>query len=161
MGDNWKYYDVDGFNKRKREQGNTYRIPPRANFLLAANYIKNFLDGKKFNWAAMGGLAMLCLGSRREMLDIHIVYDDRDFQRIRAKLEGDQRYVPLQQHLVLQAYGIRVRLPKGMNSLFPSKLLIATGPKYNDAGCTENAEVEVDLVPPGESSKYRIQGNLV
>lgn len=37
-----------------------------------------------------------------------------------------------------------------MNSLFPTKLLIATGPNHKDVGCTENVDVEVDLVPPGE-----------
>jgi hypothetical protein len=36
-----------------------------------------------------------------------------------------------------------------MNSLFPAKLLVATGPRYKDAGCTENVDVEVDLVPSG------------
>jgi hypothetical protein len=36
-----------------------------------------------------------------------------------------------------------------LTSLFASKLLIATGPKYKDEGCTEHVEVEVDLVPPG------------
>jgi hypothetical protein len=38
-----------------------------------------------------------------------------------------------------------------MVPLFPAKILIATGPKYKDANCIENAEVEVDLVPPGKS----------
>lgn len=92
MGDNVKYYSVEDYVNWKRKQGKDLRSPPRANFLAAANYIRNLFDGKKFNWAAMGGLAMLCLGSRREMADIHIVYDDRDFQRIQAKLEADSRY---------------------------------------------------------------------
>ncbi|KAF2690466.1 hypothetical protein K458DRAFT_105955 [Lentithecium fluviatile CBS 122367] len=134
MATNSKYYDVEEFNNWKRKQGSAYRTPPRANFVAAANYMRNFLEGKKFNWAAMLGLAMACLGSRREMSDLHIVYDDRDFHRIKVKLEADQR----------------VRLPKGMNSLFPSKLLLATGPKYKDAGCTDNVDIEVDLVPPGD-----------
>lgn len=43
----------------------------------------------------------------------------------------------------------RVRLPKDMNSMFSSKLLISTGPKYNDVGCTENADIEVEMIPPG------------
>lgn len=93
MGETWKYYDVEDFNNWKRKQGKAYRIPPRANFLAAANHIKEFFEKRKLNWAAMGGLAMLCLGSRREMPDIHIVYDDRDFQRIKSKLEGDHRYI--------------------------------------------------------------------
>lgn len=36
-----------------------------------------------------------------------------------------------------------------MNSMFSSKLLISTGPKHKDAGCTENADIEVELIPPG------------
>jgi hypothetical protein len=38
-----------------------------------------------------------------------------------------------------------------MNPLFPAKVLIRTGPLFKDAGCTENADVELDLVPPGKS----------
>ncbi|KAF2789559.1 hypothetical protein K505DRAFT_420395 [Melanomma pulvis-pyrius CBS 109.77] len=133
MGEDWKYYSVEDYNTWKRKQGRNFRSPPRANYLAAANHIKNILDGKKLSWAATCGLAMLCLGSRRDMPDIHIVYDDRDFQRIKTKLEADKR----------------VSLPKGMIPLFPAKILIATGPKYKDASCMENVEVEVDLVPPG------------
>ncbi|ORX92170.1 hypothetical protein BCR34DRAFT_460204, partial [Clohesyomyces aquaticus] len=133
MGESSIYYDVEAYNSRKRKLGNNFKRPPRANFLAAATYIRNLLDGKSFNWAAMCGLAMLCLGSKREMHDIHLVYEDRDYNRLKTKLEHDQR----------------VRLPKGMNSLFPIKLLLGTGPRYKDAGCTENVEVEVNLVPPG------------
>jgi hypothetical protein len=39
-----------------------------------------------------------------------------------------------------------------MNSLFPAKVLVATGPKYKDAGCTDNIDIEVDLVPAGITS---------
>lgn len=91
MGETGKYYNVDDFNNWKRKQGREFKSPPRANFLAAANYIGSLLDGKKCNWAAIGGLAMLCLGSRREMPDLHIVYDDRDFPRIKVKLESDRR----------------------------------------------------------------------
>lgn len=135
MGEDWKYYNVEDYNTWKRKQGKDFRSPPRANYIAAANHIKDVLDAKKLSWAAMCGLAMLCLGSRRDMPDIHIVYDDRDFQRIKTKLEADKR----------------VSLPKGMVPLFPAKILIATGPRYKDASCIENAEVEVDLVPPGAS----------
>jgi hypothetical protein len=92
MGGMGKYYDADDFNRWKRKQGTTCRGPPRANLLFAANYIRKILDGKNFNWAAMGGLAMLCLGSRRVMLDLHLAYDDREFEQIKAILEADQRY---------------------------------------------------------------------
>ena len=91
MGEAANYYNPDYYNNWKLKQKR--RGPPRANFLAAANFIRNLFDGKKFNWAAMGGLAMLCLGSRREMPDMHIVYDDSDFQRIKAKLESDPRYL--------------------------------------------------------------------
>jgi hypothetical protein len=43
-----------------------------------------------------------------------------------------------------------VRLPEGMNSLFPAKCLVRTGPDYRDEGCTHTADIEVDLIPPGE-----------
>ena len=49
------------------------------------------------------------------------------------------------------ADNIRVRLPKDMNSMFPTKLLISTGPKYGDVGCTEKADIEVEMVPPGKN----------
>lgn len=87
-----KYFDVEEFNSWKRKQGSVYRIPPRANFIAAANFMRNFFEDKKMNWAAMLGLAMACLGSRRDMPDIHIVYDDRDFPRIKSKLDSNQRY---------------------------------------------------------------------
>jgi hypothetical protein len=38
-----------------------------------------------------------------------------------------------------------------MNPLFPSKILISTGPKFKDAGCSETVDVEVDLIPSGEA----------
>lgn len=81
----------------------------------------------------MGGLEMLCLGYRREMPDVHIAYDDKDFNRVKAKLEADQR----------------VRLPDGMNPLFPAKILVRTGPGYKDEGCSDAATIEVDIIPPG------------
>ena len=87
-----KYFDVGEFNLGKRKQGSAYRLPPRPNYIAAANYIRNFFDDKKMNWATMLSLAMACLGSRREMADIHIVYDDRDFLRIKLKLETNPRY---------------------------------------------------------------------
>ncbi len=41
-----------------------------------------------------------------------------------------------------------------MNSLFPSKILVRTGPAYMDKECTDAAVVEVNLLPPGESIEY-------
>ena len=91
MAKSAKYYDVDDFNNYKRKQGKC--VPPRTNVLAAASYIQALFDAKKFTCGFMGGLAMLCLGYRREMPDLHVAYDDKDFERLKAKLESDQRYV--------------------------------------------------------------------
>lgn len=93
MADKMRYYNVEEFNNQKRQQGKDFKVPPRANFLAAANHIRNVFEGRKLSYGVMGGLEMLCLGYRREMPDVHIAYDDRDFSRIKAKLEADQRYV--------------------------------------------------------------------
>jgi hypothetical protein len=37
-----------------------------------------------------------------------------------------------------------------MNPLFPSKILVSTGPKFLDTGCTTPVMIEVTLVPPGQ-----------
>jgi len=93
MGEDWKYYNVDEYNNWKRKQGSNFRSPPRANYVAAATHIRDLFDSKKLSWAAMCSLAMLCLGSRRDMPDLHIIYDDKDFQRIKTKLEADKRQV--------------------------------------------------------------------
>jgi hypothetical protein len=133
MAHKLRHYDVAEFNNMKRQQGKNFKIPPRANFLAAVNHLRDFFETKKFAYGFMCGMQMLCLGYKREMPDVHIAYDDRDFNKIKAKLESNQR----------------VRLPDGMNSLFPSKILVRTGPEYRDPGCTETCTIEVDLIPPG------------
>lgn len=92
MGEDRKHYDVEDYKRWKKSQGKALKIAPRANVLAAANWVRIFFDARKTNWAALGSLAMLCLGARREMPDIHIVYDDKDFQHIRMKLQADPRY---------------------------------------------------------------------
>lgn len=87
------YYNVDDFYNYKRTQGKC--LPPRINVLAAACHIQELFDAKKLTYGFMGGLPMLCLGYKREMPDIHIAYDDRDFERLKSKLENDRRYVPL------------------------------------------------------------------
>jgi hypothetical protein len=87
------FYNVEEYMKHKRQQEMGLRIPPRENFFAAANHIRHLFEGKKIGHGFMGGLEMLCLGHRREMTDLQIAYDDRDFHRIKSKLEGDQRYV--------------------------------------------------------------------
>lgn len=37
-----------------------------------------------------------------------------------------------------------------MNSMFSSKLLVSTGPRHKDVACTENVDIEVELIPPGK-----------
>jgi hypothetical protein len=92
MANKMGYYNVEDFLKQKQQQKNQIVVPPKANFLATANHLRKLLDGKKFTYAVMGGLEMLCLGYRREMPDLQIAYDDKDFQRIKAKLEADPRY---------------------------------------------------------------------
>ncbi|KAJ4301594.1 hypothetical protein N0V90_003687 [Kalmusia sp. IMI 367209] len=65
MGANQKYYDVDEFNRWKRNKGKANKIAPRPNLLAAANWVRKFFDARKTNWAALGSLAMLCLGTRK------------------------------------------------------------------------------------------------
>ncbi len=84
------YYNVEAYNKQKQQQGN--RVIPEANFFAAANHVRDIFEGKQLPYGVMGGLEMFCLGHRRIMPDLHIAYDDRDFARIKTKLETDQRY---------------------------------------------------------------------
>jgi len=98
----------------------------------------------------MGGLEMLCLGYRRESPDLQIAYDDKDFHKMKSKLESDQRYIDSIFSMRKLADKRSIRLPEGMNSLFPARILIRTGPAYKGESCTHSADVEVDLVPPGQ-----------
>ena len=92
MGEDQKYYDVDDYKKWKQGRGKKNPVAPRPNLLAAVSWLRRFFEARKTNWAAMGSLAMLCLGARREIPDIHIVYDDREFERIKKKLQSDPRY---------------------------------------------------------------------
>jgi hypothetical protein len=143
------YYSVEDFVKQKRQRGSKAIVPPKANFFAAANHIRDLFEGKKLTYGVMGGLEMLCLGYQRDMHDLQIAYDDRDFHRLKDKLEADRRCAYIDSALVIQANDSSIRLPEGINSLFPAKILIRTGPSYKDEGCTQAADIEVDLVPPG------------
>ena len=68
-------------------------MPPQANIVAAACRIRQLFESKKFVYSIMGGLQMFCLGNEREASDLHVAYDDKDFSRIRKKLEADRRYV--------------------------------------------------------------------
>ncbi|KAF3052605.1 hypothetical protein E8E11_010267 [Didymella keratinophila] len=131
------YYNVTDFNEYKRKHGRC--LPPRANILTAACHVQEFFDAKKITYGFTGGLPMLCLGYKREMPDLHIAYDAKDFERLKSKLENNRR----------------IRLPTGMNPLLPFKVLVWTGPEYKDEGCSINASIELDLVP---SSAYGTPG---
>ena len=91
MGKSASYYNVDDFNEYKKKQGKC--LPPRINVLAAACHIQALFDAKKFTYGFIGGLPMLCLGYKREMPDLHIAYDDKDFERLKAKLGSNPRYV--------------------------------------------------------------------
>jgi len=84
---------VADFNEYKRKHGNC--LPPRANVLTAACHIQEFFDAKKITYGFTGGLPMLCLGYKREMPDLHIAYDAKDFERLKSKLENNRRYAVL------------------------------------------------------------------
>ncbi|RAR13979.1 hypothetical protein DDE83_002711 [Stemphylium lycopersici] len=127
------YHHVERSIPRKPQQGRVNNMPPQANIVAAASRIRQLFESKRFAYSIMGGLQMFCLGNEREVSDLHIAYDDRDFSRIRKKLEADRR----------------VQLPEGMNPLVASRILIETGPSYQDIGCTRSATVEVNLLPPG------------
>lgn len=92
MGEDQKYYDVEDYKRWKKGRGQKNPVAPRPNLLAAVSWLRRFFEARKTNWAAMGSLAMLCLGARREIPDIHIVYDDKEFQSIRRKLQSDARY---------------------------------------------------------------------
>lgn len=91
------YYNVEDYVRQKKQHAKEISVPPRANLLAAANHLRGIFETKKLAYGFMGSLEMLCLGYRREMPDLQIAYDDRDFQRIRVKLEADQRYVKMSQ----------------------------------------------------------------
>lgn len=75
------------------EHRTTSLVPPQPNFFAAANHVRNLFESKKISYSITGGLEMLCLGYRRDMRDIHIVYDDKDYFRLKKKLEADKRQV--------------------------------------------------------------------
>ncbi|KAL1652945.1 hypothetical protein SLS61_004566 [Didymella pomorum] len=125
------YYNVADFNEYKRKHGKC--LPPLVNVLTAACHFQEFLDAKKITYGFIGGLPMLCLGYKREMPDLHIAYDAKDFERLKSKLENNHR----------------VRLPTGMNPLLPFKVLLWSGPEYKDEGCSINASIELSFVPSG------------
>lgn len=91
MANNAGYFNVE-VNQPKKQETKGVAIPPMANFLAAADHIRQLFESKKFAYGIMGGLEMLCLGHRRVMPDLHIAYEDKDFNKIKVKLEADKRF---------------------------------------------------------------------
>ena len=66
---------------------------PQANILAAASYVRQIFESKKLAYSILGGFQMFCLGNGREVSELHFAYEDKDFNRIRKKIESDRRYV--------------------------------------------------------------------
>jgi hypothetical protein len=86
------YHDTVGHGRQETRQNQKMQTPPQANILAAASHVRRLFESKKFTYAVMGELAMLCLGHRCEMRDVLIAYDAKDYNRIKKKLEADRRY---------------------------------------------------------------------
>lgn len=78
--------------QKKPQQGAKDRMPRRVNVVAAASYVRKIFESKRLAYSIMGGFQMSCLGNGREVSDVQIAYDDRDFDRIKKKLEADPRY---------------------------------------------------------------------
>jgi hypothetical protein len=92
MATKMRSHNVQQFNNQPRAQGRVSQVPPQVNVVAAASHIRQLFESKKITYGIMGGLEMLCLGHQREIPDVHIVYDDKEFNRIKSKLEKDSRY---------------------------------------------------------------------
>lgn len=68
------------------------KMPPQANILAAASYVRQVFESKKLAYSILGGFQMFCLGNGREVSDLHFAYEDKDFNRIRKKIESERRY---------------------------------------------------------------------
>lgn len=84
------YYNAEEYKEKR--QGDATRMPPKANLLAAASHVRSLFEGKRIAYAVMGGFEMLCLGHRRDIPGLQIAYDNKDYHRMRSKLEGDRRY---------------------------------------------------------------------
>ncbi len=126
------YYNVDDFNNYKRAQGKC--LPPRINVLAAANHIQALFDAKKLTYGFMGGIPMLCLGYKREMPDLHIAYDAREFERLRAKLESDRRYVSSDIRVTTSADIVQNPVTKRLQLSLPVQSPYLDGPRVQRSG---------------------------
>jgi len=86
------YHNVEEPNKYKRQSQQEPKILPLANTIAAATRIRQIFESKKLSYGILGGLEMLCLGHQREISSLHIAYEDKDLDRLKAKLQADRRY---------------------------------------------------------------------
>ncbi|KAL5113317.1 hypothetical protein ACEQ8H_008812 [Pleosporales sp. CAS-2024a] len=123
------YYNMESVLRQKRLQGNEIKAPPMENILAAAEYVRKLFDGKRFNHAFMGRFAMLCLGHKRHVFDLQVTYDDKDFYKIKSKLNSDHR-VPrigtLTKNTVILTFTSekKLRSYKSLNKLYLIKTLV-------------------------------------
>lgn len=71
MASKYSVVDYDSEEERRKDpQG-----PPLVNLFAAASYLKRLFSANEVRWAAMGGFAMICRGSRRTTRDVDVVTD--------------------------------------------------------------------------------------
>lgn len=71
MASRYSLVDYDSEEEREKDpQG-----PPLANLFAAASYLSRLFAANGIQWAAMGGFAMICRGSRRTTRDVDVVTD--------------------------------------------------------------------------------------
>jgi len=71
MASKYSLIDYDSEEERKKSPEG----PPMANLFAAANYLDRLFSANGIRWAAMGGFAMICRGSRRMTNDVDVATD--------------------------------------------------------------------------------------
>ena len=85
------HYDLTDYDAED-ERANDPVGPALANLFAAADFIAALCAAANVPWAAMGGFAMLCLGSRRATIDIDVVVET-SMRGVWAMVERQERYV--------------------------------------------------------------------
>jgi len=71
MASKYSLIDYDSEEERKNDPNG----PPTIHLFAAATYLKRLFSTNDIPWAAFGGFAMICRGSRRTTRDIDVVTD--------------------------------------------------------------------------------------
>ncbi|OAL44276.1 hypothetical protein IQ07DRAFT_636334 [Pyrenochaeta sp. DS3sAY3a] len=128
MASKYSVFDHDPEEERKKDpQG-----PPLGNLFAAARYLNLLFSANGVRWAAMGGFAMICRGSRRTTRDVDIVTDT----------------IPKTLWTIIEAQP-RLIIPNTRLLDGVIKIFVLTGPSYQDRECIIDRPVEADLVIPG------------